>query len=317
MKTEMPINVGVDAGKAQLDIHVRPLDESFSVANNPAGIRQAVRRLRKLAPTRIVIEATGRLELAFVLAAQQAKLPVTVANPIHVRRFAGALGQLAKTDTLDARLIARFGEALQPDPTPIRSAKARQISDLLARRSQLLDMATMEKNRLSILPKALHASLQRHLKQLQAEGQKIEAQIDKLMATLPEWQAKRELLMTVNGVGPVLAYTLLSDLPELGELNRRQIAALVGVAPMNRESGAYQGRRHIHGGRARVRTVLFMAIMSAVQSNAKLKAYYLKLKAAGKPPKVALVACMRKLLTILNVMVKTGQHWNPDLAPTA
>ncbi|RMG50666.1 MAG: IS110 family transposase [Gammaproteobacteria bacterium] len=314
MSTENQINVGVDAGKAQLDIFVRPLEQSFSVANNAAGIRQAVLRLRKIKPARIVIEATGRLELAFVLAAQQAKLPVTVANPVQVRRFAGALGQVAKTDTQDARVIAHFGEAMQPEPTPLKPEKARRVSDLLARRNQLLDMSTMEKNRLSILPKSLHASLNRHLKQLQAEVGRIEAQLDKLIASLPEWQAKRDLLMSVKGVGPVLTYTLLSDLPELGELNRRQIAALVGVAPMNRDSGDYRGRRHIRGGRARVRTVLFMAIMSAVQSNAKLKQYYLKLKAAGKPPKVALVACMRKLLTILNTMVRNGQHWDPQLA---
>jgi transposase len=175
-------------------------------------------------------------------------------------------------------------------------------------------MSTMEKNRKSILPKALQASLSRHLKHLSTEVERVEKQLDKLIDQVPEWQEKRDLLMSVNGVGKVLAYTLLSDLPELGALNRKQIAALVGVAPMNRESGNYKGKRHIRGGRARVRTVLFMAIMSAVQSNAKLKAKYQQLQAAGKPKKVALVACMRKLLTILNVMVKNGEHWNPELA---
>jgi transposase len=308
------VNVGIDTGKQQLDIYVRPLGVAFSVANTPAGVREAVSRLKQFQPTRIVIEATGRLELAFVIAAQRAKLPVTIANPIHIRRFAGARGQLAKTDPLDARIIAHFGEAMRPKPTQLRPEKARQISDLLVRRNQLLDMRTMEKNRLSILPKALHTSLNRHLKQLTTEIERIEKQIDRRIALLPEWQSKMDQLMSVKGVGKVLAYTLMTDLPELGQLNRKQIAALVGVAPMNRDSGRYQGRRHIRGGRHRVRTVLFMAVMSAVRSNPKLKAKYQQLKAIGKPPKVALVACMRKLITILNTMVKNGEHWNPDLA---
>jgi transposase len=313
MNSHNEINVGIDTGKQQLDIYVRPLGEAFSVDNTPSGVRKAVTRLKQFRPTRIVIEATGRLEIAFVIAAQRAKLPVTVANPIHIRRFAGATGQLAKSDQLDAQMIARFGEALQPEPTRLKPAKARQISDLLVRRSQLLEMRTMEKNRLSILPKALHVSLNRHLKQLTTEIERVEKQTDKLIAQLPEWQNKMDQLMSVKGVGKVLAYTLMTDLPELGQLNRKQIAALVGVAPMNRDSGSYQGKRHIRGGRHRVRTVLFMAVMSAVRSNPKLKAKYEQLKAAGKPPKVALVACMRKLITILNTMVKNGEHWNPEL----
>ena len=223
------INVGVDTGKAQLDFYVRPLGQAFCTPNSAAGIHDALQQLKKLQPTRIVIEATGRLELAFVVAAQKAKLPVCIVNPLHVRKFASAAGKLAKTDQLDAQIIARFGEALQPEPTSIKPQNVRLISDLLARRSQLLDMSTMEKNRLSILPKALHASLNRHLKQLQAEIKKIEALLDKHIDRTPEWQDKKDLLMSVNGVGKVLAYTLLSDLPELGQLNRKAIAALVGV----------------------------------------------------------------------------------------
>lgn len=313
MNTTEEINVGVDTGKSQLDIYIRPLDQAFSVPNTTAGIRDAVGQLKQLNPTRIVIEATGRLERPFVTAAQKARLSVCVINPLQVRKFAGAIGRLAKTDPLDAAVIALFGEALKPEPRMAKSADARLISDLLGRRSQLLDMATMEKNRLSILPRALHASLNRHLKQLQAEIKKIEQLLDKHIDQTPEWQEKRDLLMSVNGVGKVLAYTLLSDLPELGQLNRKEIAALVGVAPMNRESGNYKGKRRIRGGRANVRKVLFMAIMSAMQSNPKLKRQYTALKEAGKPPKVAMVACMRKLITILNVMVKTGQYWNPEL----
>jgi transposase len=314
MNTTNEINVGIDTSKTQLDIYIRPLDEFFSVDNTMQGVKQALKRLKAVCPTRIVIEATGRLELPFVVAAQKAGLLVTVANPMHVRRFASATGQLAKSDKLDAQTIAYFGEALKPGPTELKPEKARLISDLLARRSQLLNMSTMEKNRLSILPKPLHTSLKRHIKHLQTEVKRIELQLDKLIDQTPLWQERRDLLMSVNGVGKVLAYTLLSDLPELGQLNRREIAALVGVAPMNRESGNYKGKRCIRGGRARVRTVLFMAIMSAVQSNPKLKRKYLQLKAGGKPPKVALVACMRKLLTILNVMMKTGTHWDPELA---
>jgi transposase len=313
MNNPNEINVGIDTGKQQLDIYIRPRNEFFSVDNTPTGVRKAVKRLKQVQPTRIVIEATGRLELLFVVAAQTAKLPVTIANPTHIRRFAGATGQLAKSDQLDAQMIARFGEALQPEPTQLKAAKARHISDLLVRRSQLLEMRTMEKNRLSILPKALHVSLKRHLKQLTTEIERIEKQLDTLIAQLPEWQNKMDLLMSVKGVGKVLAYTLMTDLPELGQLNRKQIAALVGVAPMNRDSGSYHGKRHIRGGRHRVRTVLFMAVMSAVRSNPKLKTKYEQLKAAGKPPKVALVACMRKLITILNTMVKNGEHWNPEL----
>ena len=314
MNTSNEINVGIDTSKTQLDIYIRPLDEFFSVDNTLQGVKQALKRLKAVCPTRIVIEATGRLELPFVVAAQKAGLLVTVANPMHVRRFASATGQLAKSDKLDAQTIAYFGEALKPEPTELKPENMRLISDLLARRSQLLNMSTMEKNRLSILPKPLHTSLKRHIKHLQTEVKRIELQLDKLIDQTPLWQERRDLLMSVNGVGKVLAYTLLSDLPELGQLNRREIAALVGVAPMNRESGNYKGKRCIRGGRARVRTVLFMAIMSAVQSNPKLKRKYLQLKADGKPPKVALVACMRKLLTILNVMMKTGTHWDPELA---
>jgi transposase len=314
MNLSQEISVGIDTGKSHLDVYIRPLDQTFTVDNSPAGIKAAIQRLKSVRPARIVIEATGRLEIPFVLAAQKASLPVTVANPKYIRRFAGALGQLAKTDRLDAQLIAHFGEALKPEPTPAISKNAELISDWLARRSQLMEMSTQEKNRLSILPKALHGSLNRHLKQLQTEIRRVEAQLDKLIDLEPDWQARRDLLTSVNGVGRILAYTLLSELPELGRLNRKEIAALVGIAPMNKESGNYNGKRRIRGGRARVRTVLFMAVMSAVQSNPVLKAKYTQLKNDGKPPKVALVACMRKLLTILNVMMKNGEHWNPKMA---
>jgi len=314
MNQNIPTNIGIDASKGVLDIYVRPHGEFFSAENSTAGIRAAIRKIKSFSPERVVIEATGRIEMNFVVAAHKAGLPMVVANPLHVRRFAGAVGQLAKSDHLDAQIIAHYGEAVQPRLTALKPEKARLISDLLTRRSQLLDMSTMEKNRLSILPKALHVSLKRILRHLGSEVERIEKRLDKLIDVMPLWKEKRDLLMSVNGVGKVLAYTLLSDLPELGTLNRKEIAALVGVAPMNRESGNYKGKRRIRGGRAKVRRVLFMAIMSAVQSNPKLKKKYQELKAAGKPPKVALVACMRKMITILNVMVKNGEHWNPEYA---
>ena len=223
MNQNISTNIGIDTSKTQLDIYVLPDDVFFSVENNAQGIRAALKRIKTHQPERIVIEATGRLELPFVIAAKKSKLPVTIANPMHIRRFAGAVGQLAKSDQLDARIIAQFGEAIKPAPTELKDANVRFISDLLARRSQLLDMSTMEKNRLSILPKALHASLKRHLKHLQTEVKKVEMQLDKLIEATPEWQEKRDLLMSVNGVGKVLTYTLLSDLPELGHLNRKEM----------------------------------------------------------------------------------------------
>lgn len=308
------ITIGIDVSKQRLDVFVRPTGETFHVINTPQGISTAIKRCRAIRPARIVVEATGRLESTFVDAAHQAGLPIVVANPTQVRRFAQATGRQAKTDRLDAQDIAHFGEALQPPLTPAKDKSSRLISDLLARRTQLMDMRSMEKNRASILPKSLLVSVRRHIKQLTDEIDRIDRALDQATKKVPEWSEKKALLTSVNGVGRVLAYTLLSELPELGTLNRKEIAALVGVAPMNKDSGAFTGKRRIRAGRPRIRTVLFMAIMSATQSNPKLKAQYQRLLSAGKPPKVALVACMRKLITILNVMMKNGQHWDPELA---
>ena len=308
------INIGIDVSKRQLDIFVRPSGENFSVENTAQGIADVVRRCKHIKPDRVIVEATGRLEAAFVDAAHKTKPPIVVANPMHVRRFAQATGRQAKTDRLDAQDIAYFGEALQPELTPRKAASAQKISDLLVRRAQLMEMRSMEKNRAGILPPHLQTSLRRHIKQLSDELERIDRQLDQAVNKAPAWQEKKQLLTSVKGVGRVLAYTLMSDLPELGTLNRKEVAALVGVAPMNKESGSYKGKRAIKAGRSSVRTALFMAIMSAVQSNPLFKAQYQRLLAAGKPPKVALVACMRKLITILNAMVKSGQHWNPNPA---
>ena len=314
MNSKQEINVGVDTGKTQLDIFIRPVGDYFTVTNNASGIKEAIKRIKQYQPTRIIIEATGRLEVPFVCAASKVKIPIVVANPLHVHRFACATGKLAKTDKLDAQMIAHYGEALQPRATEVKPKNILLISDLLSRRSQLTEMRTMEKNRLSILPKGLHTPIKQHVLYLTKSIVSIEKKLEKLINATPQWQDLMTILMSVKGVGKVLAYTLISHLPELGQLNRKEIAALVGVAPMNKESGSYKGKRRIRGGRYQVRTILFMAMMSAIQSNAKFKLIYTRLVKAGKPKKVALIACMRRMITILNTMVKNGTVWDEKLA---
>jgi len=304
------INVGIDTGKQLLDIYIRPLGEYFTVPNDVIGIKEAIKRISSHNPTRIIIEATGRLETAFVCAAAKANLPVVIANTYHVHNFAVSTGKRAKTDKLDAKMIAHYGEALKPRLSDVKPENIQQISDLLVRRSQLIDMRTMESNRLSILPKLLQRSIKHLIKVLNKEIEKTDEQLDQLIKDTPDWHELMTLLISVKGVGKVLAYTLLSDLPELGQLNRKEIAALVGVAP----SGAYRGKRKIKGGRHRIRTVLFMAMLSAIQSNPKFKSIYTKMVTAGKPKKVAIVACMRRLITILNTMVKNNTVWDEKLA---
>lgn len=304
------ITIGVDTGKEQFDIVVHPTGEYFSVPNDAKGVREAIKKFKVFKPKRIVVEATGRLEHKLVFACAKHNLPIVVANPVHVRRFAQAIGQLAKTDRIDARLIARFGAVIKPDVTAIKSENIRKTSDLLARRKQLLNMQTMEKNRLGIMPQELHASIKAIIKAFKSAIDKIDKLLDTLIIENKEWSITNNILQSVPGVGKVVAYTLLSNLPELGRLNSKEIAALVGVAPINKESGSYQGQRRIRGGRHQVRTVLFMSMMSAIQHNKKIKAYYERLKAAGKRPKVAIVACMRKMIVILNTMLKTGTVWD-------
>lgn len=307
------INVGIDTSSKQLDIYVRPSGHFFSVANDAQGIKDAVKQLQPLKPARVLIESTGRLELEFVCAAHKAGLPIVVCNPSQVRQFAKAAGRIAKTDKLDAHDIAHFGEAMQPKLSSIKPEKLSAISDLLAVRSQCLDMSTMQKNRLKRMPKPVHKPIKNILKAIQKEALTIDKQLDKLIDSCPEWRQKRDLLLSAKGVGPVLAYTLMSELPELGQLNRKEIAALVGVAPMNRDSGSYEGKRYIRGGRHKVRTVLFVSMMSAIQCHPKLKPMYERMVAAGKPKKVAIVACMRKQLTILNTMGKNNTYWDEKM----
>ncbi len=307
------INIGIDTSQPMLDIYVRPQGVFQAFENSPEGIRSAIRFIKPFNPTRVLIEATGRLEVAFFCAAHKAGLPVCVCNPIQVRNFAKSTGRLAKTDKLDAQDIAHFGEALKPALTDLKPEKLRLLSDLLTVRCQCLDMSTMQKNRLQRMPKTVHKPVRNILKKITQEIARIDQQLDKLIAEIPQWQDKVNQLTSAKCVGKVLAYTLLSELPELGNLNRKQIAALVGIAPMNRDSGRHKGKRYIRGGRHKVRTVLFVTMMSAIQCHPKLKPMYERLVAAGKPKKVAIVACMRKQLTILNTMVKNGTYWDENM----
>jgi transposase len=261
----------------------------------------------------VLIEATGRLEMHFVCAAHEARLPVVVCNAGQVRQFARASGRLAKTDKLDAQDIAHFGEALRPALTDLKPEKLRQISDLITVRRQCLDMSTMQKNRLQRMPKTVHKHIRNVLNAIAKEVVRIDQQLDQLVADIPHYQERVNQLTSAKGVGKVLAYTLLSDLPELGNLNRKEIAALVGVAPMNRDSGKHKGKRKIRGGRHKVRTVLFVSMLSAIQCHPSIKPMCQRLVAAGKPKKVAIVACMRKQLTILNTMVKNGTYWDENM----
>ena len=308
-KTNQSINVGVDTGKFQLDIYIRPLDIYFTVTNDEKGIKEAVNIIKKHKPERIVIEATGRLEMPFILACASAKLPFTIANPVHVKRFAGALGQRAKTDKLDAQLIAHYSEAIKPALSQLKPETMRAMSDLVSRRNQLLTMQTMEKNRLQIMPKELGMTIKPVLTLFKNMIIKIEDKIAKLIESCPEYQVKNEILQSMKGIGKIAAASIISNLPELGYINSKQASALIGVAPMNRESGRFKGHRKIQGGRPQVRTVLYMAMMSAMQSNPVFKTTYQRLLAAGKPKKVAIIACIRKMIVILNSMLRDGVMW--------
>lgn len=308
------INIGVDAGKYQLDIHIRPLDGFFSVSNDSKGIQEALKKIKKHNPTRIIIEATGRLEYDFIAACAKAKLPFVVANPVKIRKFAEATGQLAKTDKLDAKVIAHYGEAIKPPFSQLKPENIQKMSDLLARRRQLMKMQTMEKNRLQIMPKKLRSFISPVLTVLKNQLEKLDRKLLKLIESCDEYSTKNDIIQSMPGVGKVVAISLLSNMPELGYITNKQASALIGAAPVNRESGTYRGHRKIRGGRSQIRTVMYMAMLSAIQCNPIFKARYNYLVAAGKPKKVAIVACMRKMIVILNSMVRDGAHWNPDMA---
>lgn len=303
-ESPVAVFVGIDVSKAQLDIAVGQTGEVWQAGNDPAGIQATVERLSAWQPARVVVEATGGLELPLVAELVAAGVAVALVHPGRVREFARSLGWLAKTDRLDARLLARFAEAVQPPLTRLADEDEQHLRALLARRRQVSDMLVAEKNRLASTRLKLRPRLEAHVAWLAQELQALNQEIDEFIQHTPLFKQKRDVLRSAPGVGPVLAASLLSDLPELGQFNRKQIAALVGVAPFNHDSGRRRGLRRIKGGRSDVRQVLYMATLSAVRFNPVLRPFYQHLLRQGKLKKVALVACMRKLLTILNAMIR-------------
>lgn len=302
--------IGIDVAKDRLDVAVRPSGEIFAVGRDGDGLERLASQLAALCPALIVLEATGGYETVVASRLAAAQLPLVVVNPRQIRSFARATGKLAKTDALDAAAIAHFAEAIRPEPRSVSSEEARLLGELVARRRQIIEMMTAERNRRAMLASArLRKGIDRHLKLLQAELSALEGDIDTTMRGSAVWRAHEELLTSVPGVGPTTARTLLAELPELGSLDRRQAAALVGVAPINCDSGRSRGRRVIAGGRATVRTALYMAALVATRCNPVIAAYYRQLRTKGKPAKVALVACMRKLIVILNAILRDKTPW--------
>lgn len=304
--------IGIDIAKDSLDIHCNPDGEHWTSAHTPSSIDKTVDRLIALKPTCIVIEATGGLEMQLAAALTTACLPVAIVNPRQVRDFARAMGRLAKTDTIDAEILALFAEKVGPECRPLPSEDEQALKDLITRRRQLVDMRTMESNRRQrIQSRQVTDSLQTHITFINNEIKEIDRKIKQFIKASPVWQAKETRLKSVPGIGDGTAAMLMAALPELGTLNRRQIAALVGLAPMNRDSGTFRGRRMIVGGRAAVRCCLYMPALSAIKCNPFIQQYYNRLIAKGKAFKVAITACMRKLLTILNAVMRDSRHWQP------
>jgi transposase len=311
------IFVGIDVSKERLDVAMRPSGERESVTNDKAGIEALVKRLGGIQTTLIVLEATGGLERILMRSLASAELPVVVVNPRQVRDFAKATGQLAKTDRIDALVLARFGEAVRPALRPLPDEMTLELRALIARRRQITEMIVAERNRLSGASKSVRKRIDAHIRWLEAELDRAGKDLDQSIRQSPIWQENEDLLRSVPGIGPVISRSLIAELPELGQLNRKQIAALVGIAPLNHDSGTLRGRRTIWGGRATVRAVLYMAALVASRRNAVIRAFYQRLRNAGKSPKVALVACMRKLLTILNSMLKHKTRWSENILQTS
>jgi transposase len=308
------VYAGIDVSKARLDVALRPTaeEECFSFANNQAGIDSLVVRLQEARPTLVVLEATGGLERPLAAALAAAGMAAAVVNPRQARDFARATGRLAKTDKIDAQVLARFGEAVHPEPRAIPNQEAQEFAAILARRRQIIDMLTAEKNRSGAMnSKPVKKRIEAHIKWLEKELSRTDGNLDETIRASASWRENEALLKSVPGVGPVLARTLLAELPELGagELSSKHLAALAGVAPLNRDSGTLRGRRTIWGGRERVREALYMGALVAARFNPTIKEFYERLCARGKPKMVALVACMRKLLTILNAILKNRTPW--------
>lgn len=306
--------VGIDVSKDRLDVAVLPSGEVWSFGHNEPSMEALVQKLGELHPESVIVEATGGLERTLVAILAAAAIAVIVVNPRQVRDFAKATGQLAKTDSIDAVILALFGQRVRPELRELADEETQALEALLVRRRQIIDMLVAENNRVELASSPIAKDLKAHIRFLEKRLENVDAQIDTAIKNSPAWRTKDELLRSVPGVGPVLSRTLLAELPELGRLSNNQISKLVGVAPLNRDSGRFRGTRRIWGGRASVRSVLYMAAFSATRFNPVIRAYYQRLIGAGKAHKVALVACMRKLLITLNSMARSGQNWAPRLA---
>jgi transposase len=306
------IFIGMDVSKDKLDVAVRPSGEFMTFSCTEDSLSLMTEFIRSKNPDLIVLEATGGLEMGALRSLALARLPVVAINPRQVRDFARAMGILAKTDKIDAHVIARFAESVRPEIRALKTPLDERLDALNARRFQIVGMITAEKNRLVNSSKWTKKDIQGHIKGLEKRLAKIDSDLDDLIKKSPIWRQKDKILRSIPGVGAVMARTILADLPEAGTLNRKEIAALTGVAPLNRDSGKHKGKRIIWGGRAKVRSVLYMCALTAVRCNPILKAFYNRLIRAGKKPKVALTACMRKLLVILNAMLKNGTCWEPS-----
>jgi transposase len=307
---------GIDVSKRRLDVRLLPGRKAFCVANDPEGIDELVRRLEEARPELVVLEATGRYERPVAAAIAALGIAVAVINPRQARDFAKATGKLAKTDKIDAEVLARFASAVGPEPSVLPDEEAQALQAILARRRQILEMLVAEKNRLQMAPEAVARRIRAHVKWLEKELSRTERDLDEAIQESETWRPNEGLLRSVPGVGPVLARTLLAELPELGTLAPKRLSALVGIAPFNRDSGTLRGKREVWGGRAPVRAALYMGTLVATRHNPVLKEFYGRLLGAGKPKKVALVACMRKLLTILSAMMRNGVPWSPTHIPT-
>jgi transposase len=301
--------VGIDVSKAFLDVSMLPMKKVWRVSNDTAGVEGLVKDLAEAAPALVILEATGGLEAFVVGRLAEAPMPVVIANPRQVRDFARATGRLAKTDRLDAEILAEFGRAVRPCPRPLRNGEQEQLRALMVRRQQLVEMLVAEKNRLRLATPVVRPSIESHIEWLEKQQRDLNRDLDKFIKVSPLWQAKAKLLSSAPGVGPTMSAGLLAWLPELGNLNRHEIAALAGVAPFNRDSGTLRGKRMVWGGRSELRALLYMATLTAVRYNPPLAAFYRRLRQAGKPSKVALTAAMRKFLVILNTMMKNNTPW--------
>ena len=304
--------IGIDVSKDHLDIAIRPSKDQLRFLNTDEGVDALIHHLRPLKPTLIVLEATGRYHQLVLSRLLAAGLPAIAINPRQARDFARAIGRLAKTDAIDADVLAEFAEKIRPELRSIADEATQELEAICTRRRQLVAMLSAEKNRLHTASKGIRSEIQKHIHWLEKEIGQLEKDLDKRIRSSPAWCEKDDLLRTCKGIGPVTTYTMLSCLPELGTLSGRQIAALVGVAPFNDDTGKHKGRRHVQGGRLDVRAVLYMATLAAIRHNRAIREFHRRLIAAGKAKKVAITACMRKLLTILNAMLRDKKPWQPD-----